>query len=474
VLKQCAVKGAGLQPLKTPPALVRPTAAPTALSDRREKREIVHWQQLTPFTIHNVRVECLRRVHVKLQNPINGSRRKLTLAAGVFALACLLLGCSRVKTNAEHEPVPDARIQLSALGLPKDFFSTRDEAPRTIIAYRFVVWLNREEVVVGFSTSPISRVTPDHKGSVRLLIFNVAGVLKSKRDIAYPADGYGELVAEGEATAGPSGTLLFRIQSVNLDKEGNNESKSGILLLDANLQDTARIDRFLEQTTFNDHALVFQEGFTLGQSRTYDILDGSPPLRSKRWRQDWPIDARDRKFGEHGLAYMVCQQELRPNEYVSTGVFYAGAKQRCKMMAEGEDRASWEVSLKDGETAVIVGLLADGSVVGQIRGTEKGDNAGRLVIWKKDKTTELLPWIPRDNCGSVQSATGDMSRYAAFATCDHRNDSGRWIVFDRRSPTPLVNRVFPENGRAALSPDGLHYASFESGELRVYSLPRLH
>jgi hypothetical protein len=413
-------------------------------------------------------------VHVKLQNPINGSRRKLTLAAGVFALACLLLGCSRVKTNAEHEPVPDARIQLSALGLPKDFFSTRDEAPRTIIAYRFVVWLNREEVVVGFSTSPISRVTPDHKGSVRLLIFNVAGVLKSKRDIAYPADGYGELVAEGEATAGPSGTLLFRIQSVNLDKEGNNESKSGILLLDANLQDTARIDRFLEQTTFNDHALVFQEGFTLGQSRTYDILDGSPPLRSKRWRQDWPIDARDRKFGEHGLAYMVCQQELRPNEYVSTGVFYAGAKQRCKMMAEGEDRASWEVSLKDGETAVIVGLLADGSVVGQIRGTEKGDNAGRLVIWKKDKTTELLPWIPRDNCGSVQSATGDMSRYAAFATCDHRNDSGRWIVFDRRSPTPLVKRVFPENGRAALSPDGLHYASFESGELRVYSLPRLH
>jgi hypothetical protein len=171
---------------------------------------------------------------------------------------------------------------------------------------------------------------------------------------------------------------------------------------------------------------------------------------------------------------MVCQQELRPNEYVSTGVVYAGAKQRCKMIAEGEDRASWEVSLKDSETAVIVGLLADGSVVGQISGTEKGDNAGRLVIWKKDKTTELLPWIPRNNCGSIQSATTDMSRYAVFATCDDRSDSGHWIVFDRRSPTSLVNRVFPKNGRAALSPDGLHYASFESGELRVYPLPKLH
>jgi hypothetical protein len=97
---------------------------------------------------------------VKWQNPINGSRRKLTLTAGVFALACLLLGCSRVKTNAEPEPVPDAQIQLSALGLPKNFFSTRDEAPRTIIAYRFVVWLNSEEVVVGFNTSPVSRVSP--------------------------------------------------------------------------------------------------------------------------------------------------------------------------------------------------------------------------------------------------------------------------------------------------------------------------
>jgi hypothetical protein len=29
---------------------------------------------------------------------------------------------------------------------------------------------------------------------------------------------------------------------------------------------------------------------------------------------------------------------------------------------------------------------------------------------------------------------------------------------------------FPKNGRAALAPDGLHYASFEANELRIYSL----
>jgi hypothetical protein len=431
----------------------------------------------TVDAIHDptVQLQCLRQVNVDWKNPIIGSLRKPVVTASVVAIACLLFISWRAQTKAEPEPVPEVRIDLSPLGLPKNFFATSDESSSTIIGYRFVVWLNSDEVAVGFNTSPNSRVAPDRKvdGSARLLVFSVDGKLKAKRDIAYLADGYGELVAEGEATAGPRGTLLFRIQSVNLDKEGAHESKSGLLLLDANLQDVARIDRFLEQTTFSDHALVFQEGFTLGQSRTYDVLDGSPPLQTQRWHQDWPIDARDRKFGEHGLAYMVCQQELRPNEYVSTGVVYAGAKQRCKMLSKGEDQSVWETSLKDGETAVIVGILTDGSVLGQINGNEKGDMAGQLVIWKKDKTSELLPWIPRNECGSVQSATTDMSRYAAFTTCDDRSDSGRWIVLDRRSSTPLVNRRFPKNARVALSPNGLRYASFESGDLRIYSLPQL-
>jgi hypothetical protein len=362
------------------------------------------------------------------------------------------------------------------MGLPKGFFSFRDDGPRIIIGYRFVVWLNPDEVVVGFNISPNSRVVTDRKvdGSARLLAFNLNGELKTRRDIPYLADGYGEIVAEGEAMAGPRGTLLFRIQSVNLDQEGRNESKSGVLLLDANLKDIARVDRFLEQTTFVDRALVFQEGFTLGQSRTYDILNGSPPLQTNRWQQDWPIDARARRFGEHGLAYMVCQQELKPNEYVLTGVVYAGAKQRCRMTVEAENQSAWEVSLKDGETAVIVGLLADGSVVAQVSGTEKGNNAGRLVLWKKDRPAEFLPWIPREECGSVESATSDMSRYLAFATCYDRSNTRRLIAFDRRSPTPIVNREFPRNARAALSPDGLHYATFESGELRIYSLPKMH
>jgi hypothetical protein len=72
-----------------------------------------------------------------------------------------------------------------------------------------------------------------------------------------------------------------------------------------------------------------------------------------------PVDARDRKFGEHGIAFMICQQELRPNEYVSTGIVYPGAKQRCTMTAEGEDRRPWSVPLRDGETASYAAFASD-------------------------------------------------------------------------------------------------------------------
>jgi len=316
-------------------------------------------------------------------------------------------------------------------------------------------------------------VVPDRTvdGSARVLVFNGSGGLKAKRDIPYLADGNGEIVAEGEARSGPGGTLLFRIDSVNLDKEGKNESPSGVLLLDANLQDTARLDRFLEQTTFVDHALVFLEGRMSGQRGSYVILSGSPPIETERWKDlQPPTGTRDRKFGEHGFAFMQCQQELLPNEWTSTDVVHVFAKTRCTMTALDNDRKLWKVPLKDGETAEIIGLLADGSVVGLVSGPES--KAGKLVIWKRDLTTEVLPWIPQTQCGSVQSTTADMSRYAAFATCDDRSDDDRWFVFDRSSQTPLVNRPFPKNGRAALSPDGSRYASFESGELRMYSLSK--
>ncbi len=123
----------------------------------------------------------------------------------MVVLALSFVSCSKTHTKTEPEPTPDTRIDLSTFGLPKNFFSFRDEGPRTIIGYRFVVWLNSDEVVVGFNTSPNSRVASNRKveGSARLLAFNTNGELKSERDVAYFADGYGEIVAEGDATAGP-------------------------------------------------------------------------------------------------------------------------------------------------------------------------------------------------------------------------------------------------------------------------------
>jgi hypothetical protein len=275
------------------------------------------------------------------------------------------------------------------------------------------------------------------------------------------------VVADGEAMVGPARTLLFRIQGVH-------KSKSSVLLLDTSLRDVAQFDRFLYQTTFVDHDLVFQES-----PGSYFIVKGQSPKEMEHWQQDWPVGTMDRKLGERGVAFMLCEQELKPNVYSYTNVIYAGAKRRCAMNAESQDRTVWRVALKEGRSAAIIGVLSDGSVAGIVNA--KGSKAGELVIWRNDKETDVLPWISPDYSGSVQSATADMSRYAAFATKDSQlcedfgrfcSDSGRWIVFDRRSQAPLVDRVFPKNGRASLSPDGTHYASFESGELRIYSLPK--
>src|SRR5579864_4076978 len=153
------------------------------------------------------------QANIGSKDRISRPRSGITLTASVAVVAALLfISCSKARPKTEPEPVPDARIDLTALGLPKNFFSSGDERPRTVIGYRFVVWLNPDEVVVGFNTSPNSRVAPDRKveGSARLLVFGLKGE-KTKRDIAYLADGFGEIVAEGEATSGPRGTLLFRM-----------------------------------------------------------------------------------------------------------------------------------------------------------------------------------------------------------------------------------------------------------------------
>src|SRR5208282_571455 len=135
-----------------------------------------------------------------------------------------------------------------------------------IIGYRFVVWLNNQNVAVGFNTSPNCRLSPDRKvdGVLRVLVFGLDGKLKASRVLNYLADGNGELVADGEAMPGPNNTLLVRIESVNLDPEGRQESKSGIRLLDANLKDVAQRDLFLEQTTFVDHDVVTEGGSPSG------------------------------------------------------------------------------------------------------------------------------------------------------------------------------------------------------------------
>jgi hypothetical protein len=173
---------------------------------------------------------------------------------------------------------------------------------------------------------------------------------------------------------------------------------------------------------------------------------------------------------------MHCGQELNPGQYTSTNIVHAGAKFRCSLNVLNQNGSYWTQQLPDGETAALVGLLADGSVVGELHAK---DGTARLVLWRNDHDPEPLPWLPSRFAGTIVSTAHDFSRYAVFATNDPQtcnpitrifgtscDESGeeRWVVFDRKSNSPLVNRPFPKNGRAALSPDGyaMHHSSLES------------
>jgi hypothetical protein len=149
---------------------------------------------------------------------MNGLSKMVFAALVVLLVVGPLAGCKRTQVKEQPTPQerpPDLRVNLFEHGLPKDFFraDADTKCARQIIGYRFVVWLSNEEVVVGLNTSPNCRSAPGEKvnGAARILAFDVRGSLKASRDLAYLADGNGEVVADGEGKAGPGGTLLFRM-----------------------------------------------------------------------------------------------------------------------------------------------------------------------------------------------------------------------------------------------------------------------
>jgi hypothetical protein len=187
----------------------------------------------------------------------------------------------------------------------------------------------------------------------------------------------------------------------------------------------------------------------------------------------------DRKIGVHGTAYIQCQQEIKPGQYQPSNVVYAGANRRCVLNAVGADGESWSSPLEQNQVAEVLGMLDDGRVAGLVR---DGRAAEQIVVWKKGEPARVLPWFPGGYETEIESAAEDMSRYEGYGApaegrlcaavdlfCPSPEDR-RLMIFDQTQPLPLVSRSFIESDRAAIAPDGKHYATLESGELRIYPL----
>jgi len=335
---------------------------------------------------------------------------------------------------------------------------------------------------VGFTTSP--GCGPQQPvaaaGRARILTFTKRGQPQAARDLEYPQSASSEIVAPGEALPGPGGTLAFRLQSVSLTPDGTKSSPSAIVLLNEKLEEAGRVERFLLQSTFASRTLVFS-----APNNQYSLFAGAPPRETQSWQQDLPIDARSRDFGETGVAFSRCQQELQPNQYASSRVIHAGAQLRCSVNFQSYEGWQWEIPLRDGQTVLVLGQPAQGGFLGRLHTPQ--DQSERLILWRQNRPPEELPWPTRAGCFEMISSTATASRYIALESESCSSDarllsslgagappaaSRRLFVFDRSSGTPLVDRQFPSNGRVALSPDGARLASFEAGELRIYELPQ--
>ncbi len=397
---------------------------------------------------------------------------------GIAAMQTMA-GCQKPTTTSTVPAV--VSVPLAGYGLPKDFFSyspAEGYCDSQIICYRFVAWLDASHIAVGFSTSSRKRGADGHpvKGNARILLFTADGQLKARRDIPYLADGNGELVADGEALAGPDGTLLFRLQSVNLDQGGRQESKSAVLLLDVQLRDVNKVEGMLEQTTLVKRTMIFQEGFVSTGPRTYDFVNSKSSTPFESHTIDWPTGTMDRKFGEDGAAYMACTQELEAGKYEQSPIISAGANRRCAMQYDGFDGTKWTAPIRQNEVGELIGEFRDGSIAAEIRGREGSE---RIAVWRRDGKEQSLPWLPKGFAGDVITPTSDMSRYGAMGVstdfvCRHSitKCEQHWMVFDALRASPIVDRAFPRTGSVALSPDGMKYASLEDGKLQIFSLPK--
>lgn len=368
------------------------------------------------------------------------------------------------------------RVSLARYGLPLDYAKhDHDDCTAHVIGYRSLVWFSDNLLAVVFNTGASCRTSSKVEvtgGTARLLVFDGGGHLKAKRDVAYGADGGDEMVAPGDAVRGPDQTLVLRIE------EGRG-SKSGEILFNPALKELVRIDRFMELSSVIDPSLVFQRGFVLNGPRTYDVVYGLSPSKSKTITENLSEGAMASKVGRDGYEYALCQQELAPNEYRSSNVVYAGVHRRCVLHVKPSVGPAWTAALGQDEVADILGTLEGGDVVGIVRRVKEPD---RLVRFSANSAQYQLPWFPAGYETELQSIDDRMDRYQGFARkqeskgcsltgvgCDEAAD-GRLMIFDRSSKIPLVNRRMSQSARVAISPNGRRYATFEAGELRIYSL----
>jgi hypothetical protein len=208
-----------------------------------------------------------------------------------LALVCVPLWASCFLVAAQPKPIVTA--DLLPKGLPADFKGYSFNCPYHYPGYYSLQWIDRERVLVAFSTSPIcGKKVGSISGVLRLITFDLRGNMVRSADVPYDA-GTGTIYVEPDLRhdgvwIGPEQSLLVEFRGGYSKTQPNSRGK--ILVLSSELLPQQEIETYpprdfydgihLERVTPDHHAVLFWTSAGTREKQKCLVFSGRPLVQT--------------------------------------------------------------------------------------------------------------------------------------------------------------------------------------------------
>lgn len=379
----------------------------------------------------------------------------------VAALLLTFVECARPQSKTP----PATSVDLSALGVPNDFFNEK-YCNLSLNHVANLVWLDDQRLVFAFSTNQAcgGSVT----AAIRLVSLDLAGKKLASIDIPYDAGSGGSLRVSpaNAAYKGPDDTIV--VQSVAAD------STARLSVLSQNLETLQQLDlpsesgKWFERVTSGHHWIILRTpGANAGDDYTYY---SGVPLVPVGILSTTRAEAIGLNVGEMQVALIRCGKAGCDGNY---------------LRVRSSDGSSWSYTEpKLDHDLNILDWLTDGSLLVDSRKHSNNSDSQVFILRVGGSRTDLAR-IPRQYWAevsfgfSLNNSRVAIGGYHENESCEglsevlplHCRRLHKIFVYEQASRKPIFEQVVRGTSRAALSPDGRHLSVLDDNKLLIYTLP---